>query len=79
MQHGYIYLIIDLRLSWHITDELTRRRVVSGVLQESTLDQVVSSNEAIVNCVKVLAPFGKSDHVSLLVDLNVNSEHKRVY
>ena len=32
MQHGYIYLVIDLRLSWHITDELARRRVVSGVL-----------------------------------------------
>ena len=45
----------------------------------STLDQVVSSNEAIVNYVKVLAPLGKSDHVSLLVDLNVNSKHKREF
>ena len=53
--------------------------MVSGVLQESTLDQVVSSNEAIVNCVKFLAPLGKSDHVSLLVDLNVNSKHKREF
>ena len=79
LQHEYIDLITDLGLSWHITDEITRRRVVSGVLQESTLDQVVSSNEAIVNCVKVLAPLGKSDHVSLLVDLNVNSKHKREF
>ena len=79
VQHDYINLITDLGLSWHITDEITRRRVVSGVLQESTLDQVVSSNEAIVNCVKFLAPLGKSDHVSLLVDLNVNSKHKREF
>ena len=79
VQHDYIDLITDLGLSWHITDEITRRRVVSGVLQESTLDQVVSSNEAIVNCVKVLAPLGKSDHVSLLIDLNVNSKHKREF
>ena len=79
VQHDYINLITDLGLSWHITDEITRRRVVSGVLQESTLDQVISSNEAIVNCIKVLAPLGKSDHVSLSVDLNVNSKHNREF
>ena len=33
VQHDYIDLITDLGLSWHITDEITRRRVVSSVLR----------------------------------------------
>ena len=53
--------------------------MVSGVLQESTLYQVISSNEAIVNCVKVLASLGKSDHDILFVDMNVNSKHRREF
>ncbi len=37
LQQDYVDLITDLGFTWHITDEITRRRVVSGVLQESTL------------------------------------------
>ena len=43
LQKDYVDLITDLGLTWHITDEITRRRVVSGFLQESTLDQVITS------------------------------------
>ena len=59
--------------SWHITDETTRRRVVAGVLQESTLAQVFSSESSIVGSFKMLAPLGKSDHSGILVELNVSA------
>ena len=57
-----------------ITDETTRRRVVAGVLQESTLDQVFSSESAIVSSLNMLAPLGKSDHSSILLNLNVSAD-----
>ena len=34
---------------WYLTDEVTRRRYVNGTLQESTLDQILSTNDAIVS------------------------------
>jgi len=75
MQNDYLDLITELGLNWHITGEITRRRVVNGVLQESTLDQVISSNDAIVNGVKIVSPLGKSDHHRVLVDLNVTEKN----
>ena len=72
LQQDYVNLSTDLGFTWHITDEITKRRVVSGVLQESTLDQVITSDDAIVNSFKLLAPLVKSDHRSILCNLNVN-------
>ena len=74
LQNEYIDLITDLGLSWHVTDEITRTRLVDGVLQESTLDQVISSNDAIVNSFKFLSPLGLSDHKCILVELNASSD-----
>ena len=71
IQNDYVDLITELGLTWHVTDEITRRRVVGGVLQESTLDQVISSNDALVNGFEILSPLGKSDHHCVLVDLNI--------
>ena len=62
IQNDYIDLIAEFGLTWHVTDEITRRRVVGGVLQESTLDQVISSNDTIVNGFEILSPLGKSDY-----------------
>ena len=59
---------------WYITDEVTRRRVVDGKLQESTLDQVLSTNEAIVNDLEIVSPLGKSDHVCFNIELNIKSK-----
>ena len=37
--------LFDLKgLSWYFTDEITRRRMVKGVLQESLLDQILTTN-----------------------------------
>ena len=71
IEKQFVDCIQDNGLVWFIIDEVTRRRVVNGKLQESTLDQVLSTNEAIVNEVKIVAPLGKSDHVGLDVELNL--------
>jgi len=77
LQHDFLDMFTDIGYNWHITDEKTRVRLVAGVRQESTLDQVFSSNSAIVNNFSMLAPFGKSDHASILVELNFNADsHK---
>ena len=52
---------------------------MSGVLQESTLDQVITSDDAIVNSFELLAPLGRSDHRSILCNLNVNVSNKEVF
>ncbi len=58
-------------LTWYITKEVTRRRLVNGILQESTLDQVLSTNQALINQVEIVSPLGKSDHVGFDIDLNL--------
>jgi hypothetical protein len=71
VQKQFIECIQDSGFVWYITDEVTRRRVVDGKLQESTLDQVLSTNEAIVNDIEFVSPLGKSDHVCLNIELNL--------
>ena len=46
---------------WYLTDELTRRRYVNGTLQESTLDQILSTNDVIVSDFTVVSVVEKSD------------------
>ena len=65
-------------MSWHFTNETTRRRLVKGSLQESLLDQVLFSNDALVADVELLPPLGKSDHLCLMVELGVSLEHAKV-
>ena len=80
LESEYIDLAAELGLVWHIYDEITRRRLVDGVLQESTLDQIFTSNDAMIEEVSVKSPLGKSDHVCLLASLNIsiNKESKFV-
>ena len=52
--------------------ETARRRLVNGVLQDSILDQVLYTNEALVIKAKLLASFGKSDHISMQIELGVS-------
>ncbi|KAL5259282.1 hypothetical protein ACHWQZ_G009657 [Mnemiopsis leidyi] len=56
-------------MTWYFTDEITRRRLVKHTLQESLLDQVLYSNDALVSDVQSLAPLGKSDHISFVTEL----------
>ena len=59
-------------MKWFLINETTRRRLVNGVLQESILDQVLFTNESLVTDVKLLSSFGKSDHVSMKIELGVS-------
>ena len=71
-QAEFMNLFNELGLNWYLVNETTRRRVVNGVLQESLLDQVLYTNEALVYDVKLLSRFGKSDHVSMKIELGVS-------
>ena len=71
-QMEYMELFNELGMKWFLTNETTRRRLVNGVLQESILDQVLFTNEALVTDVKLLASFGKSDHISMKIELGVS-------
>ena len=52
---------------------ITRRRLVGNNLQESQLDQVLSSNEDIVLSAETVSPLGKSDHLGILVQIKLNN------
>jgi hypothetical protein len=62
----------QLGLNWGLVNEITRRRMVQGVLQKSLLDQVLYTNDALVSSVKLLSNLGKSDHVSLKIELGIS-------
>ena len=72
MQSEFLDLFIAKGFSWYIEDKITRIRKVNDNLQQSTLDQVLTNNDSLVNSVEFQAPLGKSDHLGLLVELNVN-------
>jgi len=72
IQQKYIDLFNDSGLTWYFTHETTRRRLVKDTLQESLLDQVLYTNDALVNGCKIVSPLGKSDHVGILVELVVS-------
>ena len=59
-------------LNWYLTNEITRRRMVNGVLQESLLDQVLFTNDKLVSNVTLTSPLGKSDHVSMNIELGIS-------
>ena len=68
----YLNMITDNGLLWYVTDQITRRRLVGGIWQESTLDQVLCTNDGLVNELKFLSPIGNSDHSCITVELNVD-------
>ena len=72
MQSEYLDLFIAKGLSWYIYDQDTRVRKIGNIIQKSTLDQVFANNEALVNNVEFKAPLGKSDHISVLVELKLS-------
>ena len=75
MQQKYLDLFSQLGLTACINDgTVTRRRLVDGTLQESLLDQVLVSDLNSVVDVTTVAPLGKSDHVSILVDLKTRND-----
>ena len=73
MESEFLNVFTRKGLKWYVTGSSTRVRKVGDTTQCSLLDQVFSNNECFVNNVDILAPLGKSDHVSLLVELKVKN------
>ena len=71
-QLEFIDVFNQLGLSWGLVNEITRCRMVQGVLQKSLLDQVLYTNDALVSSVKLLSNLGKSDHVSMKIELGIS-------
>ncbi len=71
-QQRFLDCVHSNGLVWSITNEITRRRIVDSLVQESTLDQILCTNDAMISNVNLVAPLGKSDHVSFNIELNVN-------
>ena len=44
-QFKFMDLFVQRGLTWHIKDQITRRILVNGCLQQSTLDQLSTTNE----------------------------------
>ena len=71
LQQKFVDNVHNAGLSWLVTDEITRRRKVGIKVQESTIDQVFLSEESLVNEFNLYSPLGKSDHVSMIVELGL--------
>ena len=71
MSKALIIQLIGNSFSWHTTNEITRRRFVCGELQESTLDQLLTSDPDIVDDIIFGPPLGRSDHLTLEVRLKL--------
>ena len=67
IQKNFINLFQETGMHWHLPDGIiTRRRLYDGKLQESLLDQILTSDPVILNSYEILAPVGKSDHLGIL-------------
>ena len=76
-QERYMNVFSEAGLSWYFTKEATRRRIVKDTLQESLLDQVLFTNDALISSCRTLSPLGKSDHVSVIVELDAALSSKK--
>ena len=76
-QEKYMNVFSEAGLSWYFTKEATRRRIVKDTLQESLLDQVLFTNDALISSCRTLSPLGKSDHVSVIVELDAALSSKK--
>ena len=78
-------LFVQKGLAWHIKDQITRRRLVNGCLQESTLDQLLTSNEHMIEKLELSAHLGRSDHLvmnatfTLANDMQYAAPSKRIW
>ena len=71
LQQKFVDNVHNAGLSWLVTDEITRHRKVGIKVQESNIDQVFLSEESLVNEFNLYSPLGKSDHVSMIVELGL--------
>ena len=74
LQREYLDTFTNLGLSPCVQNgTITRRRVVGNSLQESQLDQVLTSIPDSVVSVDTVSSLGKSDHLGILVGLKATN------
>lgn len=67
IQKKFVDMFLDEGLFWHLPDgTTTRRRMYNGVLQESHLDQILTTDPAILLNFEIVAGVGKSDHLGVV-------------
>ena len=74
IQQQYMDVVHNVGFSWLLMNEVTRRRLVNGKIQENLLDQVLCSDESLINDFVLGPPLGKSDHVSIFIELNLSED-----
>ena len=77
LQLDYLNLFTEKGLHWCLTNEITRRKMVDGTLQESLLDQILSTNDALVASFKIVSPLGKSDHFCIKIGLDISFDNNK--
>ena len=61
IENKFLNMFCETGLSWHI-NEITRSRYVNGELQESQLDQILCTNDSMIDNIVKVSKIGKSDH-----------------
>ena len=66
-QQLFLDLFLNHDLAWnHGNSFVTRRRKHGDILRESTLDNILTSDEALLSPSRSVAKLGKSDHIGIL-------------
>ena len=70
-QKKYIDCFVSCGLTWHITDDITRRRIVDNKMQESTLDQILTSDSDIIKQFTLGPPLRGSGHLTAVLEVKL--------
>ena len=70
-QKKCIDCFVSCGLTWHITDDITRRRIVDNKMQESTLDQILTSDSDIIKQFTLGPPLRGSDHLTAILEVKL--------
>ena len=70
-QKKYIDCFVSCGLTWHITDDITRRLIVDNKMQESTLDQILTSDSDIIKQFTLGPPLRGSDHLTAILEVKL--------
>ena len=75
VQSEYLDFFAHNNFSFLLPDDtITRERLVNGVLQRSSLDQVMCSETNMLNNFKILRPLGKSDHKCITFTAQISTD-----
>ena len=77
IQRMFLDLFNSHDLTWLLNDnQITRRRVVSEILQESVLDQILLQDSNMLKKLSILPPLGHSDHMTIELEICLKSDSR---